>query len=146
MMTHDEEIQKLLVEIFDLTGYKMTADDPTIIMMMIQRREMANLIQQHQSQQQFFLDKLTQKAEAIIASADTFEGQKQTVIQEILKTNTEELALLEAKLFAQTSKRIEAQFNQLVADLMKSVETRAFRFLIIMLIIQVGVLIASLIL
>ncbi|WP_263479590.1 hypothetical protein [Simonsiella muelleri] len=28
-----EEVQKLLVELYDLTGYKMTADDPIIAMM-----------------------------------------------------------------------------------------------------------------
>ena len=51
---HDE-VQKLLVELYDLTGYKMTADDPIIAMMLIQRREMVELVAQHQAQQQFSL-------------------------------------------------------------------------------------------
>lgn len=72
---HDE-VQKLLVELYDLTGYKMTADDPIIAMMLIQRREMAELVAQHQAQQQFFLDELTKKANAIVGSADAFSQQK----------------------------------------------------------------------
>ncbi|AUX62477.1 hypothetical protein JF634_05005 [Simonsiella muelleri] len=142
---HDE-VQKLLVELYDLTGYKMTADDPIIAMMLIQRREMAELVAQHQAQQQFFLDELTKKANAIVGSADAFSQQKNLVIQEILHTNTQMLAENENKLFAQVSKRIQDQFSEMSVDLFQSLETRTFRLMMILLVVQVGVLIASLIL
>ena len=142
---HDE-VQKLLVELYDLTGYKMTADDPTIAMILIQRREMAELVAQHQAQQQFFLDELTKKANAIVGSADTFEQQKKFVLQEILHTNTQELAQMESKMFTQISKRAQNQFDEMSADLFKNLETRTFRLMMILLVVQVGVLIASLIL
>lgn len=142
---HDE-VQKLLVELYDLTGYKMTADDPIIAMMLIQRREMAELVAQHQEQQQFFLDELTKKANAIVGSADTFEQQKKFVLQEILHTNAQELAQAESKMFAQISQRAQNQFDEMSADLFKNLETRAFRLMMILLVVQVGVLIASLIL
>lgn len=142
----NDEVQKLLVEIFDLTGYKITANDPTIIMMLIQRREMAELVQQHQKQQQFFLDELTKKATAIVGSADAFSQQKKLVIQEILHTNTQMLAENESKLFAQVSKRTMKQFEDLSTELFQSLETRIFRLMMILLVVQVGVLIASLIL
>ena len=142
---HDE-VQKLLVELYDLTGYKMTADDPIIAMMLIQRREMAELVAQHQAQQQFFLDELTKKANAIVGSADAFSQQKDLVIQEILHTNTQMLAENENKLFAQVSKRIQDQFSEMSVDLFQSLETRTFRLMMILLVVQVGVLIASLIL
>lgn len=142
---HDE-VQKLLVELYDLTGYKMTADDPIIAMMLIQRREMAELVAQHQAQQQFFLDELTEKANAIVGSADAFSQQKNLVIQEILHTNTQMLAENENKLFAQVSKRIQDQFSEMSVDLFQSLETRTFRLMMILLVVQVGVLIASLIL
>lgn len=142
----NDEVQKLLVEIFDLTGYKITANDPTIIMMLIQRREMAELIQQHKAQQQFFLDELTKKATAIVGSADAFSQQKKLVIQEILHTNTQMLAENESKLFAQVSKRTMKQFEDLSADFFQSLETRIFRLMMVLLVVQVGVLIASLIL
>ena len=138
---HDE-VQKLLVELYDLTGYKMTADDPIIAMMLIQRREMAELVAQHQAQQQFFLDELTKK----VGSADAFSQQKHLVIQEILHTNTQMLAENENKLFAQVSKRIQDQFSEMSVDLFQSLETRTFRLMMILLVVQVGVLIASLIL
>jgi hypothetical protein len=142
---HDE-VQKLLVELYDLTGYKMTADDPIIAMMLIQRREMVELVAQHQAQQQFFLDELTKKANAIVGSADAFSQQKNLVIQEILHTNTQMLAENENKLFAQVSKRIQDQFSEMSVDLFQSLETRTFRLMMILLVVQVGVLIASLIL
>lgn len=142
---HDE-VQKLLVELYDLTGYKMTADDPIIAMMLIQRREMAELVAQHQEQQQFFLDELTKKANAIVGSADTFEQQKKFVLQEILHTNAQELAQMESKMFAQISQRAQNQFDEMSVDLFKNLETRAFRLMMILLVVQVGVLIASLIL
>lgn len=142
---HDE-VQKLLVELYDLTGYKMTADDPTIAMILIQRREMAELVAQHQEQQQFFLDELTKKANAIVGSADAFSQQKNLVIQEILHTNTQMLAENESKLFAKVSKRIQDQFSEMSVDLFQSLETRTFRLMMILLVVQVGVLIASLIL
>ena len=142
---HDE-VQKLLVELYDLTGYKMTADDPIIAMMLIQRREMEELVAQHQTQQQFFLDELTKKANAIVGSADAFSQQKNLVIQEILHTNTQMLAENENKLFAQVSKRIQDQFSEMSVDLFQSLETRTFRLMMILLVVQVGVLIASLIL
>lgn len=142
---HDE-VQKLLVELYDLTGYKMTADDPIIAMMLIQRREMVELVAQHQAQQQFFLDELTKKANAIVGSADAFSQQKNLVIQGILHTNTQMLAENENKLFAQVSKRIQDQFSEMSVDLFQSLETRTFRLMMILLVVQVGVLIASLIL
>ena len=142
---HDE-VQKLLVELYDLTGYKMTADDPIIAMMLIQRREMVELVAQHQAQQQFFLDELTKKANAIVGSADAFSQQKNLVIQEILHTNTQMLAENENKMFAQVSKRIQDQFSEMSVDLFQSLETRTFRLMMILLVVQVGVLIASLIL
>lgn len=143
---NNDEIQKIIVSVFELTGYKVSADDPIVAMMLIQRREMAELVSQHKTQQQSFLDKLTEQANAIVGSADEFKGQKQIVIQEILKANAEEMAQAEAKLFAQTSKRIQEQFSELSADLFHKLETRTFRMMMVLLVIQVGVLLASLVL
>lgn len=140
---NNDEIQEIIVSVFELTGYKVSADDPIVAMMLIQRREMAKLVSQHKTQQQSFLDKLTEQANAIVGSADEFKGQKQIVIQEILKANAEEMAQAEAKLFAQTSKRIQEQFSELSADLFHKLETRTFRMMMVLLVIQVGVLLAS---
>lgn len=145
MTAQNEEIQKIIVAVFELTGCKVSADDPIVAMMLIQRREMAELVQQHQARQQFFLDELSAKAAAIVGSADEFKEQKQIVLQEILKTNSEELALTEAKLFSQVSKRVEEQFAGLSADLFANLETRSFRLILVLLVVQVGVLLASLI-
>ncbi|CRZ20015.1 hypothetical protein QG052_07325 [Kingella kingae] len=117
-----------------------------VAMMLIQRREIAELVAQHQAQQQFFLDELTKKTTAIVGSAEAFSQQKNLVIQEILNTNTQTLAENESKLFAQVSKRIQDQFNEMSADLFNSLETRTFRLMMILLVVQVGVLIVSLIL
>lgn len=146
MTVQNDEIQKIMVSVFELTGCKMTADDPIIAMMLIQRREMVELVAQHQTQQQFFLDELTKKANAIVGSADAFSQQKNLVIQEILHTNTQMLAENENKLFVQVSKRIQDQFSEMSVDLFQSLETRTFRLMMILLVVQVGVLIASLIL
>ena len=146
MTVQNDEIQKIMVSVFELTGCKMTADDPIIAMMLIKRREMVELVAQHQTQQQFFLDELTKKANAIVGSADAFSQQKNLVIQEILYTNTQMLAENENKLFAQVSKRIQDQFSEMSVDLFQSLETRTFRLMMILLVVQVGVLIASLIL
>lgn len=146
MTTQNDEIQKIIVSVFELTGCKVSADDPIIAMILIQRREMAELVAQHQAQQQFFLDELTKKANAIVGSADAFEEQKKFVLQEILHTNAQELAQTESKMFAQISQRIQDQFSEMSADLFQSLETRAFRLMMILLVVQVGVLIASLIL
>lgn len=146
MTVQNDEIQKIMVSVFELTGCKMTADDPIIAMMLIQRREMVELVAQHQTQQQFVLDELTKKANAIVGSADAFSQQKNLVIQEILYTNTQMLAENENKLFAQVSKRIQDQFSEMSVDLFQSLETRTFRLMMILLVVQVGVLIASLIL
>lgn len=97
-------------------------------------------------QQQFFLDELTKKANAIVGSADTFEQQKKFVLQEILHTNAQELAQMESKMFAQISQRAQNQFDEMSVDLFKNLETRTFRLMMILLVVQVGVLIGSLIL
>lgn len=146
MTAQNDEIQKIMVSVFELTGCKMSADDPIIAMMLIQRREMAELVAQHQEQQQFFLDELTKKANAIVGSADTFEQQKKFVLQEILHTNAQELAQMESKMFAQISQRAQNQFDEMSVDLFKNLETRTFRLMMILLVVQVGVLIGSLIL
>ncbi len=146
MTAQNDEIQKIIVSVFELTGCKVSADDPIIAMMLIQRREMAELVAQHQAQQQFFLDELTKKATEIVGSADAFENQKQIVLQEILHTNTQELAQSESKMFAQISQRTQAQFDEMATDLFRNLETRTFRLMMVLLVVQVGVLIASLIL
>ena len=142
----NDEVQRLLVEVFEKTGYKMTADDPTIIMMLIQRREMMQLVQQHEAQQQSFLDKLTEQQQKITQSAAKFRNQKQLIVGEILQANTDDLAVMQSKLYSAVNKRIQEQFEDMVTDFMKTLEMRAFRFLMILLIVQVGVLLASLIL
>ena len=63
-----------------------------------------------------------------------------------MHTNTQMLAENENKLFAQVSKRIQDQFSEMSVDLFQSLETRTFRLMMILLVVQVGVLIASLIL
>ncbi len=146
MTAQNDEIQKIIVSVFELTGCKVSADDPIVAMMLIQRREMAELVAQHQAQQQFFLDELTKKATEIVGSADAFENQKQIVLQEILHTNTQELAQSESKMFAQISQRTQAQFDEMATDLFRNLETRTFRLMMVLLVVQVGVLIASLIL
>lgn len=146
MTNSNDEVQQIIVALFELTGCKVSADDPIVAMMLIQRREMAELLAQHQTQQQFFLDELNKKASEIVGSADAFNEQKKLVLQEILHTNTQTLAENESKLFAQISKRVQAQFNDMAGDLFQSLETRAFRLMMILLVVQVGVLITSLIL
>lgn len=142
----NDEIQKIMVAVFELTGCKVSADDPIVAMMLIQRREIADLVQDHQARQQVFLDELTAKANAIVGSADAFQEQKQIVLQEILQANSEVLAENESKLFAQISKRTKEQFDGMAADMFKNLETRMFRLMMVLLVVQVGVLIASLIL
>lgn len=146
MSLHNDEIQKLLVDIFELTDCKISADDPVVAMMLIQRQEIAKLVQQHQAQQQFFLDEFTQKANAIIQSAEEFKGQKQLIVSEILQANADELAQNEAKMYANISQRIQEQFKDMIAVFFHNLETRSFRLLMILLVVQVGVLLASLIL
>lgn len=143
---HNDEIQKIMVSVFELTGCKVSADDPIVAMMLIQRREMAELVEQHQKQQQFFLDELTAKADAIVGSANEFKEQKKIVLQEILNTNSQVLAENESKLFAQISQRTQTQFNEMASNLFRDLETRAFRLMMVLLVVQVSVLIASLIL
>lgn len=146
MTNSNDEVQQIIVALFELTGCKVSADDPIVAMMLIQRREMAELLAQHQVQQQFFLDVLTKKATAIVDSADEFANQKKVVLQEILHTNAQTLAETESKMFAQISQRAQNQFDEMSADLFKNLETRTFRLMMILLVVQVGVLIGSLIL
>lgn len=144
-MTENDEVQRLLVEIFDKTGYKITADDPTVIMMLIQRREIAQLVQQHTIQQQSFLDKFTEKSNSIIHSAAAFEKQKALITAEILQANSEEIALTGTKMFAQISQRSQEQFQEMAAEFYQAFETRFFRLMMILLVVQLGVLIVSMI-
>ncbi|MDK4525750.1 hypothetical protein QG034_09715, partial [Kingella kingae] len=138
--------RQIIADVMRDTGIRIDHDDPIVAMIIMQRREMADLIQQHQAQQQLFLDELTEKATAIVGSADAFSQQKKLVIQEILNTNAQELAQMESKLFAQISKRTQTQFDEMASDLFHGLETRAFRLMMVLLVVQVGVLIASLIL
>lgn len=143
---NESEIRQIIADVMRDTGIRIDADDPVVAMIIMQRREMADWVVQHQKQQQFFLDELTKKATAIVGSADAFSQQKKLVIQEILNTNAQELAQMESKLFAQISKRTMKQFEDLSDDLFQSLETRIFRLMMVLLVVQVGVLIASLIL
>ena len=142
---NESEIRQIIADVMRDTGIRIDTDDPVIAMMIIQRREIAQLVQQHTIQQQSFLEKFTEKSNAIIHSAAAFEKQKALITAEILQANSEEIALAGTKMFAQISQRSQEQFQEMAAEFYQAFETRFFRLMMILLVVQLGVLIVSMI-
>lgn len=142
---NESEIRQIIADVMRDTGIRIDTDDPVIAMIIIQRREIAQLVQQHTIQQQSFLDKFTEKSNSIIHSAAAFEKQKALITSEILQANSEEIALTGTKMFAQISQRSQEQFQEMAAEFYQAFETRFFRLMMILLVVQLGVLIVSMI-
>ena len=142
---NESEIRQIIADVMRDTGIRIDTDDPVIAMIIIQRREIAQLVQQHTIQQQSFLEKFTEKSNAIIHSAAAFEKQKALITAEILQANSEEIALTGTKMFAQISQRSQEQFQEMAAEFYQAFETRFFRLMMILLVVQLGVLIVSMI-
>ena len=142
---NESEIRQIIADVMRDTGIRIDTDDPVIAMISIQRREIAQLVQQHTIQQQSFLEKFTEKSNAIIHSAAAFEKQKALITAEILQANSEEIALAGTKMFAQISQRSQEQFQEMAAEFYQAFETRFFRLMMILLVVQLGVLIVSMI-
>lgn len=142
---NESEIRQIIADVMRDTGIRIDTDDPVIAMIIIQRREIAQLVQQHTIQQQSFLDKFTEKSNSIIHSAAAFEKQKALITAEILQANSEEIALTGTKMFAQISQRSQEQFQEMAAEFYQAFETRFFRLMMILLVVQLGVLIVSMI-
>lgn len=111
MNIRNEEIQKIIVSVFELTGCKMTADDPVVAMMLLQRREMVEHIQQSYEQQQAFLENFVKQSESLLIAAAEFQEIKQQLLAEILQSNAKELAQQEKRLFESVGKRL-IEFNR----------------------------------
>lgn len=111
MNIRNEEIQKIIVSVFELTGCKMTADDPVVAMMLLQRREMVEHIQQSYEQQQAFLEDFVKQSESLLIAAAEFQEIKQQLLAEILQSNAKELAQQEKRLFESVGKRL-IEFNR----------------------------------
>lgn len=139
----NDEIQKIIVAVFELTGCKMSADDPGIAMMLLQQRAIDELMRQHESGLKSFLDALDHKSNAVISAADTLKEQKQVILSEILQANSKEFTQAESRLFVQISKRSQDQFDQMSVNLFRDLKTQAIRWGMVMLAVQAGVLLLS---
>lgn len=111
MNIRNEEIQKIIVSVFELTGCKMTAEDPVVAMMLLQRREMVEHIQQSYEQQQAFMEDFVKQSESLLIAAAEFQEIKQQLLAEILQSNAKELAQQEKRLFESVGKRL-IEFNR----------------------------------
>ena len=98
----ESELAQLQTEVFAATGVKVSADDPIIAVLVIQKRDMqaymAELTRRQDEQQDIFLADFKMKAQEVCQAAENLARQQQQIVNTVLKANSDYLDGMENKL------------------------------------------------
>ena len=109
----ESELAQLQTEVFAVTGVKVSADDPIMAVLVIQKRDMqaytAELTRRQDEQQDIFLANFRMQAQEVSQAAENLAKQQQQIVNTVLKANSDYLESMENKLLGSVAVKIRNQ-------------------------------------
>ena len=134
---------ELQTEVFAATGVKVSADDPIMAVLVIQKRDMqaytAELTRRQDEQQEIFLADFKMQAQEVSQAAENLAKQQQQIVNTVLKANSDYLESMENKLLGSVAVKIRNQ-NQneqqmFISNLKKSLLLFGCVFLVVQVVL-----------
>ena len=119
------DIDNLIAEVFALTGVKLTADDPIVAVLLLQRQSVQTAMQAFEQRQQDardeFMQQLAKHEHNITTAAAELNTYRQQILTELLQKTDLQQDALEARLYSNINQRIaksnEQQLNMFLGRL-----------------------------
>ena len=119
------DIDNLIAEVFVLTGVKLTADDPIVAVLLLQRQSVQTAMQAFEQRQQDardeFMQQLAKHEQNITDAAAELNTYRQQILTELLQKTDLQQDALEARLYSNINQRIaksnEQQLNMFLGRL-----------------------------
>lgn len=109
----ESELAQLQTEVFAATGVKVSADDPIMAVLVIQKRDMqayiAELTRRQDEQQDIFLADFKMQAQEVCQAAENLAKQQQQIVNTVLKANSDYLDGMENKLLGSAVAKLKRQ-------------------------------------
>lgn len=109
----ESELAQLQTEVFAVTGVKVSADDPIMAVLVIQKRDMqtyiAELTRRQDEQQDIFLADFKMQAQEVCQAAENLAKQQQQIVNTVLKANSDYLDGMENKLLGSAVAKLKRQ-------------------------------------
>ena len=109
----ESELAQLQTEVFAATGVKVSADDPIMAVLVIQKRDMqaytAELTRRQDEQQEIFLADFKMQAQEVSQAAENLAKQQQQIVNTVLKANSDYLDGMENKLLGSAVAKLKRQ-------------------------------------
>lgn len=109
----ESELAQLQTEVFAATGVKVSADDPIMAVLVIQKRDMqaytAELTRRQDEQQDIFLADFKMQAQEVSQAAENLAKQQQQIVNTVLKANSDYLDGMENKLLGSAVAKLKRQ-------------------------------------
>lgn len=110
------EIDEIIADVFAETGVKLTADDPIVAVLLLQRQtitgEIAAFEQRQQKQQDTFLQQLAIHEHNITRAAEELQTYRQQILTELLQKVDSQQEEVEARLFSSINQRVSKHTEQ----------------------------------
>ena len=104
------DIDNLIAEVFALTGVKLTADDPIVAVLLLQRQSVQTAMQAFEQRQQDardeFMRQLAKHEQNITDAAAELNTYRQQILTELLQKTDLQQDALEARLYSNINQRI----------------------------------------
>ena len=114
------EIDNLIAEVFALTGVKLTADDPIVAVLLLQRQSVQTAMQAFEQRQQDardeFMQQLAKHEHNITTAAAELNTYRQQILTELLQKTDLQQDAVEARLYGNINQRI-AKSNEQQLDM-----------------------------
>ena len=119
------DIDNLIAEVFALTGVKLTADDPIVAVLLLQRQSVQTAMQAFEQRQQDardeFMQQLAKHEQNITDAAAELNTYRQQILTELLQKTDLQQDAVEARLYGNINQRIaksnEQQLNMFLGRL-----------------------------
>ena len=119
------DIDNHIAEVFALTGVKLTADDPIVAVLLLQRQSVQTAMQAFEQRQQDardeFMQQLAKHEQNITDAAAELNTYRQQILTELLQKTDLQQDALEARLYSNINQRIaksnEQQLNMFLGRL-----------------------------
>ena len=114
------DIDNLIAEVFALTGVKLTADDPIVAVLLLQRQSVQTAMQAFEQRQQDardeFMQQLAKHEHNITTAAAELNTYRQQILTELLQKTDLQQDAVEARLYGNINQRI-AKSNEQQLDM-----------------------------
>ena len=139
----ESELAQLQTEVFAATGVKVSADDPIMAVLVIQKRDMkdyiAELTRRQDEQQDIFLANFRMQAQEVSQAAENLAKQQQ-IVNTVLKANSDYLESMENKLLGSVAVKIRNQNQNEQQMFISNLKKTLLLFGCVFLVVQVVLL------